>query len=239
MRIRAGGVLGATRKMDQSIVTHADMAANEVIVCALSELTPAIPIVSEEGTHDHQESDIFWLVDPLDATAVFARGGNEFTVNIGLIHTGAPVLGVVTAPAFGDLAYIGGKNLPPQKRNRTGEWAPISVSGADAGKVTIAIPHQGNNRIIRDWIDVNYPDAEKVWVGSSLKLCMIAEGRVHLYPRPAGTSEWDTAAAHAILNAAGGRISFFEDQDREMDYGKPSYKNPSFLASFKGSPTFR
>lgn len=218
-----------TLKHDGSPVTAADHAANDIIVPALCALRPDIPVISEEEREKPEGFSTFWLTDPLDATREYIKGGDEFTVNIALVRNGVPVFGVITAPAKGQLAYIGGVNIEPRKRDESGNWHIIRALSVIEGQVKIAGSKNHHTDASRHWIKANHPDAEVIGLGSSLKFCAIAEGRAHFYPRFGRTMEWDTAAGQAILSAAGGSVVTVAD-GKPLEYGKPSYKNPDFIA---------
>ncbi|MDY0028501.1 MAG: 3'(2'),5'-bisphosphate nucleotidase CysQ [Pseudobdellovibrionaceae bacterium] len=213
-------------KADKSPVTEADIKANRIIVDALAELTPNIVIISEEEAEKQEGHDIFWLVDPLDGTREFIKRNGEFTVNIALVVDRIPVLGIITAPAL-DLAFVGGMGMPPRKRDAQGVWSTIHVDHAPK-IVKIAGSKSHGSDLSKNWIEVHYPQAEVVGVGSSLKFCMIAEGQAHFYPRFGPTMEWDTAAGHAILNAAGGAVVLTDGAP--FFYGKSGFLNPHFIA---------
>ncbi len=227
-------------KSDDSPVTQADRAAEALILERLAALYPGVQTVAEEAVAESgapdQAEDWFWLIDPLDGTKGFVRGGEAFTVNIALIHAGRPVAGVVTAPAtattwrtdasgqgafrrqFGEQqegeAHSGAEWRPIKVRDRPAEgMALLSHSVTDEEAARLAARH-GCTR----------------WQGtdSSLKFCLIAEGRFDAYPRSGPTSEWDTAAGQAVLEAAGGRV--LADDGQPLSYGKPRFLNGPFVA---------
>ena len=227
-------------KSDDSPVTQADRAAEALILERLAALYPGVQTVAEEAVAESgapaQAEDWFWLIDPLDGTKGFVRGGEAFTVNIALIHAGRPVAGVVTAPAtattwrtdasgqgafrrqFGEQqegeAHSGAEWRPIKVRDRPAEgMALLSHSVTDEEAARLAARHG----CIR-------------WQGtdSSLKFCLIAEGRFDAYPRSGPTSEWDTAAGQAVLEAAGGRV--LADDGQPLSYGKPRFLNGPFVA---------
>lgn len=218
-------------KDDRSPVTDADEAAEAVILAGLAKLTPSIPVVAEEaaarGEIPAVAGQSFWLVDPVDGTREFIKRNGEFTVNIALIEQGVPVLGVVLTPVDG-LAYLG---MPQGARRYRGR--------ADAVGEAIAARHVPAEGAVA-MTSRSHPEAEaEAWLagnriaarmeaGSSLKFCRIAEGVADLYPRFAHINEWDTAAGQAVLEAAGGSVR--DLQGRPLRYGKPGFKNPSFIA---------
>lgn len=217
-------------KGDESPLTAADKGAHEVIVQALAGLTPDIPVLSEESGPEvmglrHGWSR-YWLVDPLDGTKEFVSRNGEFTVNIALIEDGKPLWGLVYAPVL-DRLWYGGKGM--------GAWRV-----ADGKREAIqTLPHQegspwrvvgSRNHLSRETLDYLAPfgDIELVSMGSSLKFCIIAEGGAELYPRLAPTCEWDTAAAQAVLEGAGGSVTRLDGSP--LAYNKPDILNPWFVA---------
>ncbi len=217
-------------KADDSPVTAADLAAHNVILAALQKLTPDIPVLSEEAAsapwHERKHWQKFWLVDPVDGTKEFTRRTGEFTVNIALIEHGEPVLGVVTAPALKE-AFWGAKGEGAFKRDSTGTINEIQIAEQPI-KARIVASKSHLNDETKAFIE-NAGDHELVQVGSSLKFCRIAEGVADVYPRLGPTSEWDTAAAHAILSAAGGSVTMLDGTP--LRYGKENVLNPHFVAA--------
>jgi 3'(2'), 5'-bisphosphate nucleotidase len=217
-------------KADESPITAADMASHHVIIEGLRELTPDIPVLSEEGANIPWEVrgqwHRFWLIDPIDGTKEFTRRTDEFTVNIALIEDGEPVLGVVTAPALKE-AYWGAKGEGAYKRDSAGEVHRITVAEPN-GPVRVVASKSHLNDDTRAFIE-NFESHELVQAGSSLKFCRIAEGSADIYPRLGPTCEWDTGAAHAVLTAAGGKVETMEGE--RLKYGKEDVLNPFFVAS--------
>jgi 3'(2'), 5'-bisphosphate nucleotidase len=224
-----GGQLDVRAKADASPVTAADEAAELVILEGLAELTPSIPVVAEErvaaGTLPALDDRPFWLVDPLDGTKEFLSRNGEFTVNVGLIEDSSPILGVVLAPAIGKVwwAAVGHgawTRSDGQERAIAARKRPL------AGPVAVA------SRSHRDPETQAFLDqagvAECISAGSSLKFCLVAEGKADLYPRFGPTMEWDTAAGHAVLSAAGGRVTTRDGAP--FLYRKPEFRNPGFIA---------
>lgn len=210
-------------KTDNSPVTEADHAADKIIDDKLKQISD-YDIISEEGSHTAQ-TDKFWLVDPLDGTKEFISGHGEFTVNIALVDGGKPVLGVVYAPAK-DLLYAGAENLGAFKISAGKKQA---IKAEYKGKIpTIVISRSHRGKDLDKFIN-SIGEHKEISMGSSLKLCLVAEGKAQLYPRFVPTCLWDTAAADAILRAAGGAINDFDD--KELRY-KPSENimNPFFVA---------
>ena len=217
-----------THKADNSLLTQADLAAHLVLVAGLQQLTPDIPVVSEEDVASQQvrhSSARFWLIDPLDGTKEFVARNGEFTVNIALIEQGRPVLGVVFAPAL-DAAYMGGSGMGAF-RELQGVRTPIHV--ASAGNVVRVVASKSHLNTETEQFIARLGVHELVQAGSSLKFCRVAEGSADIYPRLAPTCEWDTAAAQAVLEAAGGVVT--DLQGAPLVYGKADVLNPSFIAA--------
>ncbi len=218
-------------KADASPVTAADEEAEAIILDGLRRLTPDIRIVSEEafarGESASAAPSRFWLVDPLDGTKEFLKHNGEFTVNIALIEHGRPHLGVVAAPAL-SLAYAGAG--PGSAREwRSGVERAIAVRRAPAqGLTIIASRSHGDADALGRWL-AGRSVAETRQAGSSLKFCLVAAGEADCYPRFGRTMEWDTAAGHAVLVAAGGRVRTLAGE--ELRYGKPDFENPHFIAA--------
>lgn len=221
------------RKADDSPLTAADLAAHDVIAAALAALTPDVPRLSEEGAEVEAATrrawGRYWLIDPLDGTKEFIKRNDQFTVNIALIDDGVPVLGVVHAPELGASWYAAGGRA--RKRDAQGEGdgeREIATVAADPNKprVLVSRSHRGAET---DALLARLPDYQPVVMGSSLKFCAIAEGEADFYPRLGPTSEWDTAAGHAVLTAAGGAV--VDVTGTPLTYNrKDSLLNPHFLA---------
>jgi 3'(2'), 5'-bisphosphate nucleotidase len=222
-------------KGDQSPLTEADKAAHDIIVAGLEQLALAIPILSEEGKHlpyeERKDWEYFWLVDPLDGTKEFVKKNDEFTVNIALIHKDTPVLGVVYAPAVnqcywskqGEGAFKEGLKLPLKTEQERETY-----------KIVASRSHMSNEtQAFIDAIQTDKPK-ELVSIGSSLKICLVAEGEADVYPRLGPTMEWDTGAAHAIVLEAGIPFSKYkEDVFTDHLYNKPNLLNDWFVAGLK------
>ena len=220
------GQFNTRSKDDNSPVTDADVAANTLITNALLQLAPQIPVVAEE---DEEESasghELFWLVDPLDGTRSFVRGEPEFTVNIGLIYKHQPVMGILYAPPqeamyYGSISGAfkslnGNAPIAIAARTPSADGLVVTRSKSHPSPATAAYMEQFKIREVRSG-------------SSSIKFCEIAEGSADMYPRFGRTMEWDTAAGHAILNAAGGRVETVDGQP--LTYGKAGYENPHFIA---------
>lgn len=230
-------------KADASPVTAADEAAERLIVPALQALTPALPVVAEEAAARGEMTrpgPAFWLVDPLDGTREFVSRNGEFTVNIALVEDGMPTLGVVFVPVHERL-YAGVLGQGAWLAE-AGARRPIACRRVPAAGVTLANSRShGDEAALAAWL-ASRPGAdggrgglhvaERINVGSSLKFGLIATGRADLYPRFGRTMEWDTAAGHAVLLAAGGSVC--DLQGRPLRYGKPGFENPHFVA--RGGP---
>jgi len=235
MRIYAGD-LGTRTKADKSPVTDADHAAEAVIVAGLRKLTPGLVVVAEEemaaGHVPKLDGSPFWLVDPLDGTKEFIKRNGEFTVNIALIEDGRPTLGIVLAPATETL-WRGTTGLGADKREGNGAFHAIRTRPAPANGLTACA---SRSHAIYSDLDIwfrnnNLAVADRVQAGSSLKFCLIAEGKADIYPRFGPTNEWDTAAGQGVLEAAGGEV--VTTDDRPLTYGKPRFSNPHFIARTK------
>ena len=221
-------------KADTSPVTVADRAAELVILAALARAAPGVPVIAEEEVaagripaHD----DTYFLVDPLDGTKEFIRGGDDYTVNIGLIEGGVPKLGVVYAPAtrrlhggcVGEGAWLDeGTGAVPIRTRQRGENVAAVASKSHLNQATV------------DYLDAAVGACDRVSIGSSLKFCIVAEGRADIYPRLSPTSEWDTAAGHAILLASGGLVDGPDGES--LKYGKRAFLNRAFVATAGWKP---
>lgn len=222
----------ATEKSDGSPVTSADKQAEEMILKGLAEKYPDIPIVGEESVAAGRMPDIsggrFWLVDPIDGTKDFIGGGPEFTVNIGLIEDWVPVAGVVQAPALG-LCYSGAAGLGARLRGADGVTSDIRVSGKSDDGLKVVASKRHDSKADVEALLAGRSVAEWVNISSSLKFCLIADGQADLYPRIGPTHEWDTAAGHAVVLAAGGSVT--DMAGAPLLYGKqPKLLNDGFIA---------
>ena len=217
-------------KEDQSPVTEADEAAEALILEALEKLTPQYPIVSEEAFAAGHIPDVtgtpFWLVDPLDGTKEFISRNGEFTVNIALIDKGLPVAGVVHAPALA-MTWTGGAGSANFSETDHPTMAIAAREVPDAGAVIVASRRHGSGPELDRFLK-GRKIQDQVSAGSSIKFCLVANGKADIYPRFGRTMEWDTAAGHAVLLAAGGRVCDLEG--RPLGYGKPGFENPHFIA---------
>lgn len=245
--------LGVQTKDDQSPLTQADLQANTILVDGLKKLWPSIPVLSEESGDvflDGEEPTYYWAVDPLDGTKEFIKRNGEFTVNVALIFSGNPVLGVVLAPAL-DWLYVGYSNesqafeiegtskstskhrVKTSMKREAGVWVNIEVSNfrvGSRGPLRIASSRSHPSLELAHWLE-QFEDYESIEVGSSLKFCMVAEGMIDVYPRFGPTCIWDTAAGHAVVNGAGGAV--LDRVGAVLAYAALSIKNGSFIAHGK------
>lgn len=219
----------AEQKADKSPVTAADREAEALIEEGLKEIAPEIPMVGEEAASSGRIPDFtkgpFWLVDPLDGTKEFISKNGEFTVNIALVESGRPILGIVTAPAR-NIAWWGALGQGAVCRDRD-EVKTIKVRPRPAVGVVAVASRSHRGADTDAWLEKN-GITEWVSAGSSLKFCLVAEGTADVYPRFGPTMEWDTAAGHAVLLAAGGKVVDLDG--KPLTYGKPSLRNPFFIA---------
>lgn len=224
-----GDRAGVREKADGSPVTLADEAAETVILPALRALTPDIPVVSEEevaqGLGPSRVGARFWLVDPLDGTREFISGNGEFTVNIALIADGRPVLGIVVAPALGE-TYAGAEGRATLT-DASGERHIVCRPVPAEGLTVVGSRSHGDAAAMEAFLKGRKVTSFRA-AGSSLKLCLIARGEADLYPRLGTTMEWDIAAGHAVLVAAGGGVRTTDG--KPFLYGKPDFRNPHFVA---------
>lgn len=216
-------------KSDDSPLTLADKEAHKVIAKGLGEKFPSIPLISEEGKNIAYEErkgwEYYWLVDPLDGTKEFIKRNGEFTVNIALIHNGKPVLGVVYTPVTETL-YWGIKDKGAYKQVANGEKTEIKVNNKKTN--LIAVQSKSHATEEEGKLLASYGVDGSISVGSSLKFCMVAEGKADIYYRHGPTMEWDTAAGHAVVEAAGGKV-FKETSNEPFTYNKENLLNSSFL----------
>lgn len=217
-------------KADKSPLSEADIGAHNILIKTLKEIFPRIPIVSEEDESSHlaipKNNSVYWIIDPLDGTKEFINGKDEFTCNVGLIENGKPTLGLVSIPAK-ELVYFGGKEFGAFKINDRRESKQIKYSSVK-GLTRVVASKSHLNEKTKDFINSIKTKIDMVQAGSSLKFLKIAEGQADIYPRLGPTSEWDTAAAHAILEGAGGKVQQISGED--LIYGKEIILNPNFIA---------
>jgi len=225
------GEFAVERKDDDSPLTAADLAAHRCIMEGLARLAPGIPVLSEESAHEvpaalRRQWPVFWLVDPLDGTREFVKRNGEFTVNIALIDNGTPVLGVVQAPVTGAL-WHGQRGRGAFRRDGDDEH-PIHVRKPATAPLCVAASRSHRDGRTEAFMQ-RMGAIEPVGVGSSLKFCRLAEGRMDVYPRFGPTSEWDTAAGQAVLEAAGGAV--FDPRGRPLTYNqRDTILNGDFIA---------
>ena len=217
-------------KHDESPLTAADLASHRIIVQRLGELDPQLPVLSEEGADipfaTRRQWQDYWLIDPLDGTREFVKRNGEFTVNIARVRNGRPVLGVVHVPVSG-ISYLGQVDRGAWKVAADGKVSAIRVAARRHARARVAGSRSHAGDSLKRFL-ARLGDHEIVSMGSSLKLCLVAEGSADIYPRLGPTSEWDTAAAQAVVEAAGGSVT---DTDlRPLRYNtKESLLNPHFL----------
>lgn len=219
-----------TLKDDKSPVTEADLAVDEVIVAALEKTYPDIPVVSEERSLDHMNKNNvnrFFLVDPIDGTKEFIKKTGEFTINVALIENGVPVAGVVYAPALGRLfmADIDGSAFELDEQDNK---KPLNVRNCASTELVAVASRSHNTPETQAFLDSHKIEG-CVSAGSSLKFCVVAAGEADIYPRFGPTMEWDTAAGHAVLRAAGGQVVNIDRSP--LTYGKLDFRNPNFIAA--------
>jgi 3'(2'), 5'-bisphosphate nucleotidase len=225
-----GSSAGVTLKADESPLTHADQASHELIVSRLASLTPDIPVISEESKLISPEQlksySRFWLVDPLDGTKEFLKKTGDFTVNIALIENRRPILGVIYVPVQ-QLFYFAENGKGAFKQNGHRSPSPIKIRRANADSLCVVASKDHAGPQVELMLK-KIPGAELTSMGSSLKFCLVAEGKADIYPRFVPTMEWDTAAADCILTVAGGSV--FALDGKLLEYQKPGLKNDSIIA---------
>ena len=223
-------------KPDGSPVSEADEAAEAILLPALAKFAPDIPVVSEENAASHKldASPLFFLVDPIDGTKEYLKpdGQGSFTVNIGLVQNGMPVMGLVYAPAFDDL-YVGIVGHQAFKINGSHKTALKVRDVPETGVVAVASASH-RDETTNSWLAMHKIEQTRS-IGSSLKFCLLADGKADVYPRFAPTMEWDTAAGDAVLRAAGGLV--MTPDYKPYPYGKQDYRNDDFIATGKWSPS--
>ncbi|MFX0546079.1 3'(2'),5'-bisphosphate nucleotidase CysQ [Roseovarius sp. S1116L3] len=221
-------------KSDDSPVTAADEAADALISAGLRAAFPDVTLVTEEQAASHSaRADTFLIVDPLDGTKEFIHRRGDFTVNIALVENGTPTRGVVYAPAKGRMFYTQAdgtsvEETGPLDKDKVGTLTPIHVSAPDNDSLMVVASKSHRDQATDDYI-AKYSVKDMKSAGSSLKFCLVATGEADIYPRVGRTMEWDTAAGHAILAGAGGRVVRFDDH-APLTYGKDGYANPFFIA---------
>ena len=218
-------------KNDKSPVTEADTMANDIITAELLKIAPDIPILSEEGIdipfEERSKWESFWLVDPLDGTKEYIKKNDEFTVNIAYMQNNLPVFGVVYAPALDEL-YWGSIEKGAYKSFAGNSFNPIRVKSQLSNPVQLATSRSHPSPKMDKFL-AQFKKIDLHPMGSSLKICSVADGRVHFYPRLGPTMEWDTAASHAVIKAAGGEIIKY-GTNKPLEYNKEDLLNPEFIA---------
>lgn len=224
----AGGATQVTTKADHSPLTAADQASHDVLEAGLRKLLP-VPVVSEEGDVTPPGDALHWLVDPLDGTKEFLKANGQFTVNVALVKDGAPLLGLVQVPVDGR-AYAGIPGIGAWKHEAG--WTRIQVAPLYRDRPCRVVASRSHRSPETDAfiaaLEATGLQVEQASVGSSLKLCQVAEGAAHVYPRLAPTMHWDTAAAHALVEGAGGTVTDLEGNP--LRYGHGELRNPWFIA---------
>lgn len=227
-------------KADNSPLTKADIKSNDIIVESLRDLYPGIPILSEENKevpyNIRKNWEYFWLIDPLDGTKEFVKKNGEFTVNIALIYKNRPVLGVIYAPVL-DLLYYAQKNQGAYKqdKNKKPQRLPI-YNHFDNHTLKVIVSKSHYNQETKEFVNNlkgQYEKIEFINIGSSLKLCLIAEGKADIYPRLAPTMEWDIAAGQTIAEESKGRITKYKTEE-SIRYNKQNLLNPYFITTRQG-----
>jgi 3'(2'), 5'-bisphosphate nucleotidase len=224
-------------KLDKSPLTEADIASHNLITNQLQKITPNVPILSEESKKTpwnvRKSWNMYWLIDPLDGTKEFIKKNGEFTVNIALIHQNDPIIGVVHAPVLNQ-TWVGehGKSAIKIEQGSMTTIKTAPYKSTEICQVVGSRSHAGDslNKFLQ-----KLGEYQLMPIGSSIKLCLVAEGKAHIYPRLGLTSEWDTAAAHAVVNSAGGEVFEFETKTPLKYNTKDSLLNPYFVVQDKSS----
>lgn len=238
MAVYARADMGVRAKADASPVTEADEAADALIAAGLRAAFPGVALVTEEQAASHAlQARDFLIVDPLDGTKEFVQRRGDFTVNIAWVEGGAPARGLVYAPAKGRMFYTlpNGTSVEeagPFDPARPGALHALRVATPDPAGLRV-VASKSHRDAATDAYIARYPVAAFRSAGSSLKFCLVAAGEADLYPRLGRTMEWDTAAGHAVLAGAGGRVVRF-DNHTPLTYGKPGFENPFFIAHAPG-----
>jgi 3'(2'), 5'-bisphosphate nucleotidase len=228
------------RKADGSPVTAADRAAHVTLEKGLRAVSPTVAFVSEESVPEaaagRRIGERFWLVDPLDGTKEFLRASGQFTVNIALIEAGEAVLGVVHAPAL-DRTYRAERGSGAERRNDGGGYERVRTRPFTGDRPILVASRSHSGAGVEAFARALGPAVEFTSMGSSLKFCLVAEGKADLYLRDGPTMEWDTAAAQCVVEGAGGEVYSFADSrlGAALTYDKPDLRNPHFLCA--GDPT--
>ena len=224
-------------KEDKSPITNADINSNDLIVNRLKKLESNIPILTEESVvewKNRKDWIKYWLIDPLDGTKEFINRNGEFTVNISLIENNYPTFGIIYAPVK-SLLYYAYKNYGSYKLKTNSnlislsDFNKININNEKKSKIKIIGSRSHSNKAFQTWIENKFTSFELITIGSSLKFCILAEGKADIYPRLGPTSEWDIAAGHIILEEAGGKLKTIDNKDILYNT-KEDILNPHFIA---------
>jgi 3'(2'), 5'-bisphosphate nucleotidase len=230
MEIYRSEDFGETSKSDNSPLTLADLASHNAIVAGLGKIAPQYPVLSEEAADIsyavRSQWASFWLVDPLDGTKEFLKRNGEFTVNIALVENGVPVLGVVYAPVL-DVCYFAARGTGAFVQRGNAAAQPIQAEAHTTDSAIKVVASRSHSDARTAALLQKLGNHECISMGSSLKLCLVAEAAAHFYPRLGPTMEWDTAAAHAVVLEAGGMVCDVAEQ--ALRYNKEDMHNPEFL----------
>ncbi|HEY3862872.1 MAG TPA: 3'(2'),5'-bisphosphate nucleotidase CysQ [Verrucomicrobiae bacterium] len=225
-----GGNASVVLKKDASPLTEADAASHNYLAEHLLPLLPGVPLISEESEESHKgpgdANSRYWLIDPLDGTKEFIKATNEFTVNIALMEGGRTVLGVVYAPAL-NLSYYGLRNAGAWRQSGGEPPVPISTRRAEGNLSVVASKDHAGPLVQTMLSRLDQPTLKSM--GSSLKFCLVAEGKADIYLRDLPTMEWDTAAAQCVVECAGGGVYTLDG--RPLAYGKPELRNPAIITT--------
>ena len=225
-------------KADNSPITEADINSNNLIKKRLIEIEKNIPILTEESLVNWETRRVwkkYWLIDPLDGTKEFVNRNGEFTVNISLIENNLPIFGVIYAPEK-SLLYYGIKNngsyklITQDNINTLSEFKKININNNTTSNIKIIGSRSHSNKDFQIWVEKNFSQYELISIGSSLKLCFLAEGTADIYPRLGPTSEWDIGASQCIVEEAGGSVLIYPSNER-LRYNKENILNPFFIVS--------
>jgi len=229
------------RKGDDSPLTAADLAANRILLDHLAGLTPDIPVLSEESRQvpwaERRHWPVCWVVDPLDGTKEFLKRNDEFTVNVALVRDHRPVLGVVYAPAL-DRWYFAARGCGAFRQDNDKEATPIAVREKIADRPWQVVGSRSHGSPAVTAFVERLGDAEMLAMGSSLKLCLVADGSADLYPRLGPTCEWDTCAAHAIVEQAGGLVLNAHTGQALTYNARDTLLNPHFIVCARPDPAW-
>lgn len=229
------------QKVDDSPLTAADLAANRILVSRLRELTPDIPILSEESAQapwsERQHWTHCWVVDPLDGTKEFVKRNGEFTINVGLVYQHRPILGVVYAPVLKQW-YFAAEGIGAWQQNGDDQPVAIRVGEEPTEGVWRVVGSRSHQSPDMAQFLSHFGQTELVAMGSSLKLCLVAANQADVYPRLGPTSEWDTCAAHAVVNEAGGQVLDLTTGQPLTYNARESILNPHFIVCSKPKPAW-